>query len=435
MARIFAICFALLIVQCVTGAEPAAKKEAATKKVPPFAKLTVAQPAAQQTVSGCIDVCIKAELPDGASMPVAMLVGLGGAPWTPLAKKGDTGEWAGQLNSTLVPNGPQKLIVLTDNKRANISIDVVVSNPLQVFFGDLHSHTSYSDGTLAPAVAHDYARNTSKLDIFCLTDHLEGVSDDEWLDMRRVAFAANEDGKFVSFPGLEWTKKWGHINIYDPKTRVWPEDPAEFYKAAADAGVVLKFNHPGDGTVTHDGLAYSEAGDKAMQLMEVRSDVEEKAFIRALNNGWHIAPDGSDDTHSPNWGNVKTWTGILVPGLSERNVLDALKNRRTYSTLDRNCRLGFEVNRAAMGSVLEEPCSSVQLAIHVEDPDAGDNISLIEVFEDGNAADRCEPNAAKHQWELNRPVKPGKHYYFAKVKQADGNVIWSAPVWITGSGQ
>jgi hypothetical protein len=26
---------------------------------------------------------------------------------------------------------------------------------------------------------------------------------------------------------------------------------------------------------------------------------------------------------------------------------------------------------------------------------------------------------------------PGEHFYYAKVTQADGNVLWSAPVWVT----
>jgi hypothetical protein len=27
--------------------------------------------------------------------------------------------------------------------------------------------------------------------------------------------------------------------------------------------------------------------------------------------------------------------------------------------------------------------------------------------------------------------EPGEHFYYAKVTQADGNVLWSAPVWVT----
>ena len=29
-----------------------------------------------------------------------------------------------------------------------------------------------------------------------------------------------------------------------------------------------------------------------------------------------------------------------------------------------------------------------------------------------------------------RTTEPGEHYYFVKVTQADGNPMWSAPVWV-----
>jgi hypothetical protein len=35
--------------------------------------------------------------------------------------------------------------------------------------------------------------------------------------------------------------------------------------------------------------------------------------IRALDKGWHIAPEGSDDTHSPNWGNVRRSRQFRLP--------------------------------------------------------------------------------------------------------------------------
>ena len=283
-------------------------------------------------------------------------------------------------------------------------------------------------------LANKYAREVAELDVFSLTDHLESVDDTEWLDSREVAWDANEDGEFVVIPGLEWTKKIGHTCIYDPKTRHWPVDMAGMYQATADAGVVVKFNHPGDGSKVFDGLAYSEIGDQAVQLMEVRRELEQEAFIRALNNGWHIAPEGSDDTHSPNWGNCGRWTGLLAPGLSKRNVLNTLKNRRCYSTLDRNCRLSFTVNAAVMGTVFEEPVKAVEVAVVVEDPDAGDSIAKIELFEDGAVVETREPNSSTCQWITTRLPQPGGHYYFLKLTQADGNLMWSAPVWVTIAG-
>ena len=421
MPRILLLVLPLLLVQTANAAQQA--------KQPPTAKIVILQPQPEQQLTGSVEVRLKAEVPEGAAEPKTVYVGLGGAPWTELKKSGD--EWTAQIDSTMVPNGSQKLLIVTDSKPVNSSIPVTVENPLKVWFADLHSHTSYSDGTLLPKVAHAYARDVSKLDVFCLTDHLEYVDDNEWLDSREVAFDANVDGTFVAFPGLEWTKDWGHLNIYDPKTRFWPTDPQEFYKAAADAGVVLKFNHPGDGTKTHSGLAYSEVGDKAVQLMEVRFPAEEQAFIRALNNGWHLAPDGSDDTHSPNWGNGKWWTGILAPGLSKQNILDALKHRHCYSTLDRNCLLTFQVNGAPMGDIISEPVKEVKVNVVIDDGDEADATAKIELFEDGQVIQTHEPNAADCCWDLTYSPKPGKHYYFAKITQADSNVLWSAPVWVT----
>jgi len=390
-------------------------------------KAEIIQPKAGQSLSGRVDVQLK--LPAKLTGPV--YAGLGGPPWVKFEQVADTNQWQGRLNSRMVPNGSHNLIVKTTSKRADTAVGVTVKNPLKVFFADLHSHTGFSDGTLLPIVAHDYARNVAKLDVFSLTDHLEYVDDTEWLDIRETAWDACEDGKFVAIPGLEWTKKVGHINIFDPKTNHWPADLAGFYKAAADARVICKFNHPGRGDKVFGGMAYSQIGDKAVQLMEVRRAEEEQAYIRALKLGWHIAPDGSDDTHRPNWGSSFAWTGILAPGLSKRNVLDALKNRHCYSTLDRNCILTFKVNDATMGDIITEPVKTVTAAITVHDPEAEDLIARIELFEDGAIVQTDQPNSNERQWKTKFGPKPGKHYYFVKVIQKDGNMMWSAPVWVT----
>ena len=227
----------------------------------------------------------------------------------------------------------------------------------------------------------------------------------------------------------------GHINIYDPGTRHWPKDPQAFYEAIAAAGVVAKFNHPGDGTKSHAALEYSKAGDKAIQLMEVRSEKEEQAFIRALQKGWHLAPDGSDDTHGPNWGNARAWTGILAPGLSRSNIWSALQSRHCYSTLDRNCRLSFEVCGAVMGEIVGKPVEAAEISVVVEDPDAADTAAKIELFEDGKVVGVHEPGAAPATWSVKRKATPGSHHYFVKVTQTDGDMLWSAPVWVTVSGE
>lgn len=168
-------------------------------------KAEVLQPKAGQALSGKVDVQLK--LPAKLSGPV--YAGLGGPPWVKLEQVADTNEWRGRLNSRMVPNGNHNLIVKTTNKRADTAVSVKVKNPLKVYFADLHSHTGYSDGTLLPVVAHDYARNVAKLDVYSLTDHLEQVDDTEWLDMRE---SAGMPAKMVSlwlFPAWSGPRKQG----------------------------------------------------------------------------------------------------------------------------------------------------------------------------------------------------------------------------------
>ena len=165
--------------------------------------------------------------------------------------------------------------------------------------------------------------------------------------------------------------------------------------------------------------------------MEVRNaKEEEQAFIRALQKGWHLAPDGSDYTHGPNWGKARAWTGILAPGLSRANVWDALQNRHCYSTLDRNCRLTFEVCGAVMGDIVGKPVETVEVRVVVKDPDAADTVAKIELFEDGKVVDVHEQESMRVEWSVKRKSAPGSHFYFVKVTQTDGDMLWSAQVWL-----
>jgi predicted metal-dependent phosphoesterase TrpH len=333
-----------------------------------------------------------------------------------------------------VPNGQTNLTVICwvpKERRGTAAIRLNVENPLRCYFADLHGHTAYSDGTLFPAAAYAYARDVAGLDVFALTDHLESLDDAEWMDIREQSWKANQDGHFVALPGLEWTKKQGHIVILDPGTRHWPADTASLYKAAAEAGVILKFNHPGDGSKVFDGLAYSEIGDKAVRLMEVRNADEEKAYLRALKLGWHLAPDGSDDSHTPNWGKNRCWTGILAPGLSKRTIWAALQARHCYSTLDRNCWLSFELNGAVMGDILPEPVEKLRIDVLVGDPDVAERMAKIELLEDGVVVQSEQADTPNFHWTATESRPPGKHYYFVKVTQADGDLMWSAPIWAT----
>ncbi len=117
--------------------------------------------------------------------------------------------------------------------------------------------------------------------------------------------------------------------------------------------------------------------------------------------------------------------------MSKRTLLAALRARHCYSTGDRNCRLSFTAAGGVMGDILTEAVSDVPMEVVVDDPDEADAIQKIELFEDGKVVETAPAAGAKHVWKVQRKPAAGKHYYFVKLTQADGNMAWSAPIWVT----
>ncbi len=394
------------------------------------AQVEILMPEPGATLSGSVEVIART-----ASNGVRGIhARVGHRPWVVL-QQADDGTWRATLDSTLISNGPASVRVQQWRAGANTSaaVEVVVDNPLQHYWGDLHSHTSVSDGRMRPDEAYAYARDIAKLDFFALSDHLEKVDPAEWRESVRAAALANDDGVFAAFPALEWTRGVGHMCVYDPAGFVWPQDLAGFYEFAPDNAALAKFNHPGWRDTNFEKFACSEEGDAAIQLMEVRNDTEMGWMIKALDLGWHIAPDGSDDTHIEQWGTSHMWTVALAPGLSRDSIIAALQRRHCYSTRDRNCRLTFTLNGAVMGDVVEKPLSEAAITVAVDDPDLDDVTERIELFADGDVIRTDEPGASSRQWAFTITPSSGSHYYFVKVTQADDNVLYSAPIWITAA--
>ena len=77
------------------------------------------------------------------------------------------------------------------------------------YFGNLHSHSSYSDGVQTPADAYAFARlgSPTPLDFLAVTDHNHGGAGMQLASYAlgaAQAAAANDDGNFVALWGQEW---------------------------------------------------------------------------------------------------------------------------------------------------------------------------------------------------------------------------------------
>ncbi|MHA1149223.1 MAG: DUF3604 domain-containing protein [Promethearchaeota archaeon] len=99
-----------------------------------------------------------------------------------------------------------------------------------LYWGDLHGHTLYSDGSGLPHESYEFARDIAKLEFAALTDHSEHFPRMGDIDVFntlamyiQTTNEYNDPDKFVTLVAIEWTPDYvvrgdtishGHLNVY-----------------------------------------------------------------------------------------------------------------------------------------------------------------------------------------------------------------------------
>ncbi|MCP5119546.1 MAG: DUF3604 domain-containing protein, partial [bacterium] len=100
---------------------------------------------------------------------------------------------------------------------------VHASAPRQrAFWGDLHTHTMYSDGRGTPAETYAFGKRVAALDFAAVSDHAFIVKPWMWREIIDTTNRYNQDGRYVTLLGYEWSGRsdvGGDHNVYtsDPQ--------------------------------------------------------------------------------------------------------------------------------------------------------------------------------------------------------------------------
>jgi hypothetical protein len=369
--------------------------------------------------------------------------------------------------------------------------------PYTVYYGNLHSQTSHSDGGAAvdackgaqdpqtgaygPDAAYAYAR-AHGLDILMASEHNHMYDGSDGtnanadpaaakalygagLAMARDANAAHPE--FLALYGMEWgvINNGGHLNIFDSdellgwekngsgallaNTETVRGDYGALYALMRRHGWIGQFNHPapdGQFAVGGKALAYTEDGDAAMALCEVlntsafstrtdegetRRSNFEPACNKLLEAGYHLAFASNQDNHCANWGaSYGNRTAVLIPNgvpLSRDSFLEALRARRVFATMDKNAQLIFTANGHLMGERFD---NGGPLQLRVQWAGAPGRSAASVAIMEGVPGRNGTVTQLSSDAQADVTPAPGPHFYYAKVTQDDGNVLWSAPVWV-----
>lgn len=315
---------------------------------------------------------------------------------------------------------------------------IPLSGGMNAYFGDLHSHTTYSDGSGPPRYAYAVAR-ANGLHFQGLSDYAYMLDEERWEGMQEEAQLAQVEGAFVALEGFEWThQEAGHINAFGSEGFISRDDPEgdtleEFYLwLVSQSSVVAQFNHPGP-EGDFGGFAYSPQADEVIQLLEVGNGIGsdyrrfESEYLRSLDKGWRVGVANNSDTHTLNWGaETPHRTGVVAQALTRQNILAALQARRTFATEDSNFALALRAGESWMGSVVPF-AETLSFAVEAVDLD-GEGVTLTLFDGDVAVASQSFPQAISHSWAIEVPGAEG-HFYFVKAEQPDGDIAYSSPIW------
>lgn len=343
------------------------------------------------------------------------------------------------------------------------------------YFGNIHAHSSYSDGNKDSATSlmtkplqdFNYAKNSLHTDFYGISEHNHlnaGMDNPAHFHMGIAdANAVNQDGTFIAMYGTEWgvISGGGHVIIYGYDSLIgWDANDYDVFVAQSDytslwdkvnqkQGAFAYLAHPQ--TTDYNNFfttAYSPKADSAIIGMPSRSgpafstvDTYTDAstgnyvtrYLDALKLGYHVGIGLDHDTHNSVFDRQTAGRlVVLATSLTRANILDGLRNMRFYGSDDWNTKVNYTIANHPMGSIFSGQ-GAPTLSVNIVDPD-NEIPSKIEIFGGvpGSSIAATVLNSATNTSTLNftHPLTDGStYYYYIKVTQTDGDIIWTSPIW------
>ncbi|MCL4425739.1 MAG: DUF3604 domain-containing protein, partial [Firmicutes bacterium] len=176
--------------------------------------------------------------------------------------------------------------------------------------------------------------------------------------------------------------------------------------------------------------------------------VEEIGFGTSIGGrrGSRLGFIASSDGHDGHPGGAEAWTGLALrpkpygsglvavyaEELTREAVFEALRRRRVYAVTGARIQLGFWVAGHFMGEETHMKAGvrpEIRISVEGIFP-----LELIEVVRDGHVIGRWGWGEKRAEiLHVDETPPPGLHFYYLRVRQGDGEMAWSSPVWVVVS--
>jgi hypothetical protein len=250
---------------------------------------------------------------------------------------------------------------------------VAVSNPLRIvenaellpYWGDLHGQSEETIGTNSARDFHVFARDRAFLDAVAHQGNDFQITSAFWAEINELAAEFTQTGRFVAFPGYEWsgnTGLGGDRNVLyrnegrqiHRSSHALVDDLSDIETDANSAGDLFEALKDEDCVVfAHIGGRYADikmAHDIRLERsVEVHSawGTFEWLIADALEQGYRVGIVSNSDGHkgrpgashpgATKFGAYGGLTCMLAESFSRDGLLDALRRRHHYGTT--GCRM------------------------------------------------------------------------------------------------
>lgn len=358
----------------------------------------------------------------------------------------------GRLRYSVLNFGPRGLLYTALAVTFLTAGSVSAEEAYHCYFGNTHSHTTYSDGKETPS-DHCSKAKAAGYDFYAVTNHALAKYKSftpETYESTRADADKLTDSTFVAIAGFEFSENdgpggKGHLTALNTKSYLDATGSKVNFPVFYDwlvtnqpTTVCASFNHAGPTTFNgYDYLTPDRRDGVTMYEMINSGKLHYPGFLTALKKGWRVAPMAGEDGHGTGRIKESYRTGVLATSLTREAIMRAMRQRRVYCTWDKNLHLSFSANDQIMGSVLRDP-ASLSIRVCASDPDTADPkdaITKIEIVSiKGHVV--AERSFSAHEVEWTTAIEPKQKCYFVEIYTADktdGPTAYSAPIWIERS--
>jgi len=314
------------------------------------------------------------------------------------------------------------------------------------YFGDLHVHSNFSDGRGTPQQVYNYAKDITKLDFICITDHDVYPTDltPRWQKTIQIANENNIEDKFITFIGYEFTR----YNLEGHRTIIYPGDTGQLFTASEyDVNKLMELVHENGGIVN---IAHPNSLPFASKITTLKGFQENNIEIFSIyryeyyNNpqapseqlkgssvqdwlarGKVLGFLGVTDTHYTQPGSIGL-TGVYTNELKRGSIFNALKQRHTFATNGYKVKALLSFKENIMGDIIVSDEIKRTLEYDIT---GTDTLVKIDLVRNNMVLDSIFPYELASKGRFSIDDSSNFSYYYIRVLQKDGGIAITSPLY------